>query len=60
MDWATARRSTHDVQTLMADTRKLGGDLRLRIRNLHVSPKGEDGREAQIRKQQVIKFDSLF
>lgn len=54
MDWASARRSTSQLESLMTETRELGNDLRLRIKNLHAARKGEKSRESQIRKQQVI------
>ncbi|GJJ12072.1 hypothetical protein Clacol_006313 [Clathrus columnatus] len=60
MDWVTSKRSTHQVNILMAETRGLGNDLKLRIKNIHAARKGEKTREVQIRKQQAALVKHKF
>ncbi|KAF8522211.1 t-SNARE [Hysterangium stoloniferum] len=50
-DWATARRSTHQLEGLMKETSQLGDQVKCRIRDLHQMD--FSGRDGQIRMQQT-------
>jgi len=56
MDWATARRSVHQVESLMKDTSRLAENIKLRVKDLYAIPATGRERDIQSRMQQVFPF----